>query len=141
MPYIVSVYVGVAEAAARIARARARKRIDDPVVPYLLGELENSLATAQISVDSMTALANNYEFEPSVQGANAILIRKTIAAEACLETVEKCMEVTGGAGYFRELGLERLLRDVHAAQFHPLPPKRQQLFTGRLAMGLDPVES
>jgi acyl-CoA dehydrogenase len=33
------------------------------------------------------------------------------------------------------------LRDVHGAQFHPLPEKRQQLFTGRLAMGLEPVET
>jgi hypothetical protein len=32
-----------------------------------------------------------------------------------------------------------LLRDVHGVQFHPLPEKRQLLFTGRLALGLAPV--
>jgi hypothetical protein len=37
------------------------------------------------------------------------------------------------------VGLERLVRDLHAAPFHPLTPKRQQRFTGRLALGLDPV--
>ncbi len=31
------------------------------------------------------------------------------------------------------------MRDVHGVQFHPLPEKRQQLFTGRLALGLDPI--
>ena len=36
---------------------------------------------------------------------------------------------------------ERLLRDVHGAQFHPLTEKRQQLFTGRIAMGLEPIET
>jgi acyl-CoA dehydrogenase len=37
------------------------------------------------------------------------------------------------------MGLERLLRDIHAAQFHPLQAKRQHRFTGRFALGLDPV--
>jgi alkylation response protein AidB-like acyl-CoA dehydrogenase len=49
------------------------------------------------------------------------------------------MEVVGGGAFFRSLGLERLLRDVHGALFHPLQEKRQHLFTGRLALGLDPV--
>jgi acyl-CoA dehydrogenase len=68
-----------------------------------------------------------------------VLTRKTIAANAVIATAEKAMEVAGGAGMFRKLGIERLLRDAHGAQFHPLPEKRQQLFTGRLAMGLDPI--
>ena len=37
------------------------------------------------------------------------------------------------------MGLERLVRDSFAAQFHPLPENMQQLFTGRLALGLDPI--
>lgn len=139
MPYITSVYVGVAEAAAAIARERAKQKGGDSLLPLLVGEMENSLATAQISVDSMVAIANDYDFEPVIENANAILVRKTIAVQACIATVEKALEVAGGAGYFRKLGIERLLRDVHAGQFHPLPEKKQQLFTGRLAMGLDPV--
>jgi alkylation response protein AidB-like acyl-CoA dehydrogenase len=38
MPLIMSVYTGVAEAAAAIGREHARKRQGDPVAPYLLGE-------------------------------------------------------------------------------------------------------
>jgi hypothetical protein len=45
----------------------------------------------------------------------------------------------GGAGLFRDMGLERLVRDIHAVQFHPLPANRQHRFTGRCALGLDPV--
>ena len=37
------------------------------------------------------------------------------------------------------LGLERLLRDIHGAQFHPLQAKRQQRFTGRVVLGLEPI--
>ena len=70
---------------------------------------------------------------------DAVLIRKTVAANACIQTVENAFEVVGGGAFFRSVGLERLLRDVHGAQFHPLQEKRQHLFTGRVALGLDPV--
>lgn len=139
MPLIMSAYLGVAEAAATIARQRAAKRPGDPVTPFLVGELENLLTTAQIAVDDMVRLANGFDFTPSVELAGRVLTRKTIAATAVIATAEKAMEVAGGAGMFRKLGIERLLRDAHGAQFHPLPEKRQQLFTGRLAMGLDPI--
>jgi alkylation response protein AidB-like acyl-CoA dehydrogenase len=87
----------------------------------------------------MIDTAANYNFPPVDQTANAIFIRKTITARAAILTVEKAMEVVGGGAFFRSLGLERLLRDVHGALCHPLHEKRQHLFTGRLALGLDPA--
>jgi hypothetical protein len=36
-------------------------------------------------------------------------------------------------------GLERLLRDVRASHYHPLPQKQQLIFSGRVALGLDPA--
>jgi alkylation response protein AidB-like acyl-CoA dehydrogenase len=139
MPIIGSVYLGVAEAAAGIARERARSRPDDPAMPFLLGELENLLTSAEIAVDDMIRLANGFDFTPTAELASKILVRKTLASKAVMATAEKALEVTGGAGLYRKLGLERLLRDAHGVQFHPLPEKRQLLFTGRLALGLDPV--
>lgn len=139
MPLIMSVYAGVAEAAAAIGREQATKRPSDPTVPYLLGELANRLTTVQVAVDDMVRLAQNLDFEMSLDVTNAVLIRKTIVAEAVLSTVEKALEAAGGAGFYRKLGLERLLRDAHGAQFHPLSAKRQHRFTGRVALGLDPI--
>jgi alkylation response protein AidB-like acyl-CoA dehydrogenase len=49
------------------------------------------------------------------------------------------VEVVGGSAYFRKLGLERLLRDIHGAPFHPLPEKKQLEFSGRVALGLSPI--
>ena len=139
MPLIMSVYAGVAEAAAAIGVEQANKRQGDPTVPYLLGELANRLTTVQLAVDDMVRLADNLDFAMSLEVTNAVLVRKTIAAQHVLATVEKALEVAGGAGFYRKIGLERLLRDAHAAQFHPLSPKRQHRFTGRLALGLDPI--
>ena len=141
MPLIMSVYVGVAEAAADIAiDAAAKRRGDDPEIPFLIGEMTNTLATAQLAVDAMVALNNNWTFEPTTEIASDILVRKTIAANASIQVGEKALELAGGASFFRKLGLERLVRDLHGARYHPLPEKRQQLFTGRLALGLDPIE-
>ena len=139
MPLIMSVYAGVAEAAAAIGREQAKKRRGDPTVPYLLGELANDLTTAQLATDDMVRLANDLDFAMSLDVADAVLVRKTIAAQHVLATVEKALEASGGAGFYRNIGLERLLRDAHAAQFHPLSGKRQHRFTGRVALGLDPI--
>ena len=136
LPLIMSVYVGVAETAAERARAVARKR---GALPQLLGELENSLTAAQLATDSMIELAADLEFEPSNELSSAMLVRKTLASNAVIGTAAKALEVAGGAGYLRANGIERLLRDAYASQFHPLPERKQQEFTGRLQLGLDPV--
>src|SRR4029077_20425285 len=128
--------VGVAELAAERALVAARKR---GVLPQLLGELENNLTAARLATDSMIALADDLTFEPSIELSSAMLVRKTLATNAVIATTAKALEVAGGAGSLRAAGIERLLRDAYASQFHPLPERKQQEFTGRLQLGLDPV--
>jgi alkylation response protein AidB-like acyl-CoA dehydrogenase len=139
LPIVMCAYLGVAEAARDLAVQRAQRKRDDPDVWYLVGEMDNALTTASLAVQSMVGYCEEYAFAPELELANAALMRKTIAAGAVLATVEKALEVVGGSGLFRDLGLERLLRDIHAAQFHPLQPKRQHRLSGRVALGLDPV--
>lgn len=139
LPLICAAYMGLAEAAADFARQSATRKGDDGFTAGILGEMENELAIAEIAFDSLAANANSLDVEPTVGHANRALIRKTIIAEAVKRCADKALEVSGGGGYFRASGLERLFRDSFAAQFHPLPAKKQQRFTGRLAMGLDPV--
>jgi alkylation response protein AidB-like acyl-CoA dehydrogenase len=136
MPLIMSVYLGVAETAAKRALAVARKR---GAMPLLLGELQNHLTAAQLAVDSMVTMAADLEFEPSNEFSSAMLVRKTLAANAVIATAAKAMEVAGGAGYLRVNGIEQLLRDAYASQFHPLPERKQQELTGRVALGMEPV--
>jgi alkylation response protein AidB-like acyl-CoA dehydrogenase len=141
LPLICAAYVGVAEAAAEIARVEAANHREDGVTAVLIGEMENELTTAQIALDSMISNVNDLDVEPGIHQANRTLIRKTLVAEAVRRIASKALEAIGGRGYFRASGLERLLRDAEAAQFHPMPAKQQQRFTGRLAMGLDPTAS
>lgn len=139
-PIYLSAYVGVAEAARDVALQQVQRKRAEADVWYLLGELENDLTTGQMAVRELIDLCANYDFTPDIPTANAAVIRKTIAAQALLAAVEKALEVVGGGGLFRTMGLERLLREIHGIQFHPLQAKRQHRFSGRVALGLDPVD-
>jgi len=140
MPLIGAAHVGAAEASAKIAREGARRRRDE-LTAILAGEMENELTAAQTAFESMVRLAKDLDFTPSLENTSAVLIRKTLLGQAAIATASMAIEVTGGAGYFRPLGLERLLRDSLASQFHPLPPKKQQRFTGRVTLGMDVEET
>jgi alkylation response protein AidB-like acyl-CoA dehydrogenase len=136
---VMSAYVGVAEAARDLALQQVQRKREDPDVWYAVGELENALATGQMAVQAMIELCANYAFTPDVATANAAFIRKTIATQSLIAAVDRAAEAVGGSSFLRTSGLERLLRDVHAAQFHPLQAKRQHRFSGRVDFGLDPV--
>jgi alkylation response protein AidB-like acyl-CoA dehydrogenase len=138
-PLYMAPYVGAGEAAADIARAHARQRAGDGHLPYLVGEMENALTVAQMALREMMAVAAGYEFSPDLQLASEALIRKTLVVQSVRTVVNKAVEIVGGGAYFRRSRLERLWRDVQAAQFHPLPESKQLVFTGRVAMGLSPV--
>lgn len=138
-PIYMSAYVGIAEAAAELALARAAKNADQPHNPLLAGELENLLMQTRLAWKCMVDNAADYDFAPTLESAKTALIGKTLCANAAIATVHKAMELVGGIGFFRSFPLERMLRDVLAAPYHPLPEKRQLLFTGRLALGRDPI--
>ncbi|MFO7177170.1 MAG: acyl-CoA dehydrogenase family protein [Pseudomonadota bacterium] len=138
-PLFMAPYVGIAERAAAIARDAVAGRDPDPLVVLGLGELENELAAMQMAYREMVELTNDYDVSPTLDHANRMLIRKTLTANAARACVAKAMALVGGRAFYRSMDLERLFRDVQGAALHPLPERKQQLFTGRLALGLAPI--
>jgi len=134
-PLYMAAYVGLAEAASTVALGRAALNSGAVVTQLAVGQMEVALTTAQLAWQDMVVRAGDCDFTPSPEHASAQLVRKTIVTRAVKETVELAIEVVGGAGYFRNLPLERFWRDVQASHYHPLPEKRQQLFTGRHRLG------
>ena len=135
IPLIYSVYFGIAEAARDIALERARSRRDSQDVCYLVGEMDNELATARFAYQDMLEAAATAQ--PNQQTTNRVMTDRAILAGSAIRSVEKAMEVAGGAAFYRDLGLERRFRDVQAARFHPLQEKAQLRYAGRIALGLD----
>jgi alkylation response protein AidB-like acyl-CoA dehydrogenase len=138
-PVYTAPYLGIAERAAQLTRAAVAGRAPDPVLIQSLGEMGNALTVAQMAFREMLEIANNFDFAPTNEGADRTLTRKTIAANAVIATVNKAVETVGGSALFRNVGIERLWRDVQGAPFHPLPEKRQLQFSGRVALGLAPI--
>lgn len=139
LPLVLSAYVGIAEAAVDVAVAQVRGRSDEDHVVALVGEMHNQLTIATDAVDAMVRIADDLRFDNTDDIAVAMLTRKSIAAEALVETVRRAIDVVGGAGYSRHLPLERHLRDVLGCSFHPLPLHKQVRFTGRVLLGASPV--
>ncbi|RLT94748.1 acyl-CoA dehydrogenase family protein [Ketobacter sp.] len=136
MPLITACYLGLAEKAFELARTASTGNLE---LASLLGTLHNQLTTAQLALEDMVRCQDNYGFTPSRALTNAILTRKTIANQAIRNVVEQAAVLVGGSGFFQGHPLERIVRDVRAMHFHPLPEHKQVNFSGRLLMGLDPI--
>jgi acyl-CoA dehydrogenase len=138
LPLISSTYLGLAESATVMALDSAKRA--GGVLAGVTGELLNALTTCELALHDMIRQNDNYGFAPSVDLVSDVLARKAIVAEQAKATVETAAELVGGPGFFRGHAIERIVRDVRAIHYHPLPLRRQQIFSGRLALGLDPVE-
>lgn len=135
LPLIYAVYLGIAEAARDLALTAAAKKKSDEATAYLVGEMENELIVAQLAHRSQLELVANAE--PGPAATHEAAVRRTLVGRHAIRTVEKAMEVAGGAAFYRSLGLERLFRDIQAARYHPLQEKAQLRFSGRHLLGLD----
>jgi acyl-CoA dehydrogenase len=136
LPIIVACYVGLAESAARLAIDSASGNSNHAVA---VGKMQSELATAKLVLEDMVRIVDNYAFNPDLAITSDILMRKAIAARSVKAAVETASEIVGGAGFFRNHPMERIVRDVRAFHFHPLPERIQQTFSGRIALGLDPL--
>jgi acyl-CoA dehydrogenase len=132
---IYSAYVGVAEGARGRALEIARKKPGDDNLPYLVGDMENAFHAAEMALDAMIHLARTGT--PGPEATGRAMAGRTLVGQSAIRTVERAMEVAGGASFYRDTGLERAFRDVQGARFHPLQEKPQLLYAGRLALGLD----
>ena len=139
MPLIMSTYVGVAEAATERATMLAMRRAERPDVAAGRGAHGQPAGTGA----RRRAGHDRRERQPALRQ----LTRRCVVDVVPQDRRGRCgdrhgalaLEVGGGAAYSRSSGIERLFRDVHGALYHPLPAAQQESFTGRLALGLDPI--
>lgn len=137
-PLIAAAYVGIAETAREHAVAQAQKKRDDHIVQSLVGEMDTQLLVAQDTLAAMIAVTANGH-TPSATVSDAVFKRKTTIALAVNRVAYLAMEVAGGGSFFRSQPLERCFRDLQGARFHPFHERRQYQFSGRVALGMDPV--
>jgi len=138
-PLVCAAYLGVAESARELAVAHVQKKRDDPIVQITVGEMDTELANALAVYDDMVATAKGLDYTPSHGLSNISYKRKTIFSRSATRAVSCAMEAVGGGSFFRAAGIERAFRDIQGIRFHPWHERRSYLFSGRIALGLDPV--
>jgi alkylation response protein AidB-like acyl-CoA dehydrogenase len=132
---IYAAYMGVADGARLRALEIARGRKASADLVRLVGEMENAHARADMAFRELVAIAT--DAPPGPETTSRAMIRRTLVAQAAIDTAEKAMEVAGGAAFYRKTGLERAFRDVQGARYHPLQEGPQLALAGRVALGLD----
>ncbi|MEZ5798384.1 MAG: acyl-CoA dehydrogenase family protein [Paracoccaceae bacterium] len=138
MPLIYAVYLGLAEGARRQALTLAAPRAAQPATQRLAGEMETALFAARAAHRAMLAAAQANP--PGEATVNPVMMGRRLVEEAAIRTVELAMELAGGAGFFRDRGLERRFRDIQAARYHPMRREAQHAYAGALALG-QPVDT
>ena len=122
------------------AVALARQRADRPDVAPLVGRMLNRLTAARDAVRAMIDASRRPALR---QHARARDGRADPQDDRRRRGDRHRPPGAGGrpaAPATRRAGdIERLYRDVHGALYHPLPAAKQERFTGRVALGLDPV--
>jgi alkylation response protein AidB-like acyl-CoA dehydrogenase len=133
-PLIYAAYLGVAESARDIALGLAKRRKPTQHTLTLAGRMETALRAAQLAHGHMLDVVDRNA--PSAETVNEVMIGRTLVAEKAIEAVTLAMEVAGGAGFYRDNGLERRFRDIQGARYHPLQAGPQAEFAGATALGL-----
>jgi alkylation response protein AidB-like acyl-CoA dehydrogenase len=66
---------------------------------------------------------------------------KRVVTVACQEIATVAAELAGGGAYARRGAVDRMIRDLRAALYHPYPPETTLLHAGqhRLGLALEPV--
>ncbi|QLY29167.1 acyl-CoA/acyl-ACP dehydrogenase [Nocardia huaxiensis] len=138
MPLVMSAYLGIADSAVELATSLAAQREAAHLVS-LVGEMANAHTTAADLIDAMFSESDDLRFANTDAHAARILSRKTVAADALIQTVRLAIEIVGGLGFSRDYPLEMWYRDIHGALFHPLPRAKQLRFTGHVLLGNTPL--
>lgn len=131
-PLIYSTYLGVAESARDIAIGIAGMKPVSHRLQSLAGRMDTALAAARMARDHMIAAAERNA--PSAESVNDVMIGRRLVEENAIHAVELAMELAGGAGFYRKVGLERRFRDIQAARYHPLQKEAQSEYAGAMAL-------
>jgi acyl-CoA dehydrogenase len=137
IPVVAAVYLGVAEGARdrAIAAVTGTAKADDPLVQRLVGLLDYKLRTARWAMAGLFDEVGD-DPAPSMDSFVAAMQAKRVVAEEAVSACDVALEVVGGAGYFRKIGIEQAIRDVRGVKFHPLTPELTLAHAGKFVLGL-----
>jgi alkylation response protein AidB-like acyl-CoA dehydrogenase len=135
--------IGVAAASLGIARAamdkakayvKERRQFGQAIaefqgVQWMIADRETELEAARLLI--LSAAAKKDRKEPFAKEAS---MAKLFASEACARATDTALQLFGGAGYIRETGVERHVRDARITRIYEGTSEVQRLIIARETM-------
>lgn len=135
-PVFISPYAGIVEAIAKkTITLFSKKEIHESHALSNLGEMHNHFQITQMAHQKLVENANNLMTKPSSESAAVALQLKSIITQHGRMSAQAAMETLGGSSYFRNLGIERMFRDLLAGEFHPMHASKQKEMLGSYLIG------
>ena len=116
------VYLGIADRARDVAHAGLDGGGNSTSrAPALTDTLVGQLETAHLRASAVfeVGVPQVASADDPVTGMVRAIATKEEVTTACVEVVDRAVDLVGGRSYFRRSVLERLARDVRAARYHP----------------------
>jgi alkylation response protein AidB-like acyl-CoA dehydrogenase len=136
-PVIYSTYLGVAEGLVDLVLDSGKV---GPSAARQVGLLDAHLRTARWALDGVFAQLGD-DPEPTVDNFVAAQQMKRVVTNACQDIGLVSAELAGGGAYARRGAVDRMIRDLRAALYHPYSAETTLTHAGqhRLGLDLDPV--
>jgi alkylation response protein AidB-like acyl-CoA dehydrogenase len=134
-PVIYATYLGVAEALVETVVDSGRL---DGSAARQVGLLDFHLRSAQWALAAVLAELGD-DPDPTLENFVTLQQMKRAVTIACQEIAGVAAELAGGRAYARRGPVDRMIRDLRAALYHPNPPEATLVHTGRTRLALDPM--
>jgi alkylation response protein AidB-like acyl-CoA dehydrogenase len=118
-PVIAATYLGVADG---LTAAALRSATDEPADIRLAGLLDAQVRSARWALDGALADLGD-DPEPTFDNFVMLQQMKRIVTLAGLDIADAAAEVAGGRAYARRGPIDRMIRDLRAAMYHPCSPE------------------
>ena len=126
-----SVGIGQSALEAAVRYAQQRQSFGQPIahhqaIQFMLADMAAEVHAARVT--TMNAATLKDAGQPFSTEAS---IAKLMASEMCIRAADKAIQVHGGAGYFQEAGVERILRDARVTTIYEGTSEVQRLLIAR----------
>ena len=123
--------IGQSALEAAVRYAQQRHSFGQPLgqhqaIQFMLADMAAEVHAARVV--TMNAATLKDAGQPFLQEAS---IAKLLASEMCIRVADKALQIHGGAGYFQEAGVERILRDARVTTIYEGTSEVQRLLIAR----------
>ena len=123
--------IGQSALEAAVRYAQQRESFGQPIgqhqgIQFMLADMAAEVHAARVV--TMNAATLKDAGLPFLQEAS---IAKLMASEMCIRVADKALQIHGGSGYFREAGVERILRDARVTTIYEGTSEVQRLLIAR----------